>query len=306
VPLDPQVQILLDQMAAMGGPSLHEVTPEEARQMIRGLAMISGEGPPVADVTDRSAGSVAVRVYRPQGDDLPILVWYHGGGWVIGDLETADASCRELAVRVGCVVVSVDYRLAPEHPFPAGVDDAWEALRWTADHARELGGDPARLAVGGDSAGGNIAAVVAHLARDRGGPPIAFQLLVYPVTDLRLGHPSMEENAEGYVLTRDSMVWFRGHYVGANEADVMNPLASPLLAEDHAGLPPALIVTAEYDPLRDEGEAYGRKLEEAGVPVTVHRFDGQIHGFVGMVALLDDAKVALEEAAEALRGALSR
>jgi acetyl esterase len=234
-----------------------------------------------------------------------VLVWYHGGGWVLGDLETADASCRELAVRAGCLVVSVEYRLAPEHPFPAGVDDAWEALGWVAEHAAELGGDPARLAVGGDSAGGTLAAVVTHRARDRGGPPIAFQLLVYPVTDLRLGHPSVEDNADGYVLTRDSMLWFRSHYVGANEADVLNPLASPLLAEDHSGLPPALIITAGYDPLRDEGEAYGRKLEEAGVPVTVHRYEGQIHGFFAMVALLDGAKEALDEAAEALRDALS-
>ena len=304
--VDPQAQALLDNVAALDAPKTSALTPEEARQAYRAMGMLNGDRPEVAAVSDRIAGSVPVRVYRPDGDDLPVLVWYHGGGWTIGDLETADPTCRQLAVRTGCVVVSVDYRLAPEHPFPAAVDDAWEALTWVVEHAAGLGGDPGRVAVGGDSAGGNLAAVLCHLARDRGGPELSFQLLVYPVTDLRLGHPSVDENADGYLLTRDTMRWFRRNYLGANEADVVNPLASPLLADDHAGLPPALIVTAGYDPLRDEGEAYGRALEEAGVPVKVRRYDRQIHSFFALVGVVDEAGEAVDEAASALREALSR
>jgi acetyl esterase len=247
-----------------------------------------------------------VRVYRPDGDDLPVLVWYHGGGFTIGDLETADATCRQLATRGGCVVVSADYRLAPEHPFPAAVDDGWDVLTWVGQHGADIGGDTSRLAVGGDSAGGNVAAVVTHLTRDRGGPALALQVLVYPWTDLRMGHPSVEENADGYLLTRDTLAWFRNHYVGANEADVLNPLASPLLAEDLSGLPPALIITAEFDPLRDEGEEYGRRLEQAGVPVKVHRYDGMIHGFFPLVGVFDACNQAVDEAADAVRTAHAR
>ena len=307
MPLHPQVQTMLDQMAAVGGKTLSESTPEEGRQAMVMLSMLGGEGPAVETVEDRVIEGVPVRLYRPASTSpLPVLIWFHGGGWVIGDLQTADSTCRELAVRASCAVVSVDYRLAPEAPFPAAVDDVWAVTSWVASDGDELGVDTSRLAVGGDSAGGNLAAVVAQKAAAEGAPTVTFQLLVYPVTDCRFGHPSMEENAEGYLLTRDSMLWFRGHYL-ANEADVLNPLASPLLTEDAAlqGVAPALVITAEFDPLRDEGEAYAKKLESAGVQAKAVRYDGQIHGFFGLAGILDDGKRALDEAAGALRAAFS-
>jgi acetyl esterase len=311
VPVHPQVQVLLDQMAAVGGKTLSESTVEEGRQAMQMIAMLAGEGPAVETVEDRVIEGVPVRLYRPASPasaPLPVLVWFHGGGWVIGDLETSDSTCRELAVRSQCAVVSVDYRRAPEAPFPAAVDDCWAVTEWVAVPANgaSLGVDSSRVAVGGDSAGGNVAAIVAQKAAAAGSPSLVFQLLVYPVTDMQFGHPSMSENAEGYLLTRESMYWFRSHYL-SNEADVLNPLASPLLAEDSAmaGVAPALVITAEYDPLRDEGEAYARKLEAAGVPAKATRYDGQIHGFFGMQAVLDDAHRALDEAAGALRAAFS-
>jgi acetyl esterase len=309
VPVNPQAQVLLDQLAAAGGPSLQEMTPEEARQTYRMLAQLS-PAEDIHHVDDRHVptpdGDVLVRVYTPAaavGAPAPLLMWFHGGGWVIGDLETADGTCRALANRSGAVVVSVDYRLAPEHPFPAAADDALEAVLWAVEQAEVLGVDPTKVAVGGDSAGGNLAAVVAQRCRDEFGPALAFQLLVYPVTDLTLSHPSMEENAEGYFLTRDTMVWFRSCYVG--ERDPRDPKVSPLFAQDLSGLPPALVITAEYDPLRDEGEAYAARLREAGVHAVVHRYEGQIHGFLSLVGLIDDAAGALERAAAALRDALA-
>ncbi len=233
-----------------------------------------------------------------------MLVWFHGGGWVIGDLDTTDVCCRLLANRSDAVVVSVDYRLAPEDPFPAGLEDCMTAVAWTVENAELLGVDPTRLAVGGDSAGGNLAAVVAQRNRDEFGPAIRFQLLVYPATDLTLSHPSVKENGEGYFLTRDAMVWFTDHYLSGG-ADPKDPRVSPLFADSAAGLPPALVITAEFDPLRDEGEAYGAWLQEAGVPTTIVRYDGQIHGFFGMVGMLDDASKAIDQAADGLRAALA-
>jgi acetyl esterase len=309
VPVHPQVQTLLDAMAQLGGPELAEQTPADARAMYRALAALE-QGEDVHRVDDRlvpsPAGDIPVRVYTPQpavGEIHGVLVWLHGGGWVIGDIETADSTCRALANRASCVVVSVDYRLAPEHPAPAALDDCLAVLMWTVENAELLGVDASRVAVGGDSAGGNLAALVCQRVRDEFGPDIDFQLLVYPVTDLTLGHPSVDENAEGYFLTKRSMEWFVGHYLGDREAK--DPAVSPLFAEHLGGLPPALVITAEYDPLRDEGEAYAARLREAGVPAELLRYEGQIHGFVGMATMLDDGKDALDRAAAALRAALA-
>ncbi|HEY7295140.1 MAG TPA: alpha/beta hydrolase [Dehalococcoidia bacterium] len=309
MPLDPQAKAVLDQMAALGDPPLGTVSPEETRRNMAARRAAMPPGEPVARTEDRSipgpAGSIPVRIYSPEGNGpFPVLVYLHGGGWVIGDIESHDASVRALTNRSGCLIVSVDYRLAPEHKFPAAADDCFAATQWVAQHAPEFGGDPARLAVGGDSAGGNLAAVVALMAKQRGGPRIAFQLLIYPVTDHNLDTESYRTNAEGYLLTRESMAWFWDHYLNT-PADGRNPLASPLQADSFSGLPPALVITAEYDPLRDEGEAYAKRLEEAGVQVTCTRYDGMIHGFFGMFLLIDKAKQALDQAAAALRTALA-
>jgi acetyl esterase len=259
-------------------------------------------------VVDRSiagpAGPIPLRIYTPStAAPRGALVYYHGSGFVLFDLDSHDAECRALCNHAGASVVSVDYRLAPEHRFPAAVEDAWAALEWTAAHATELGVDPARLAVGGDSAGGNLAAVVAQLARERGGPRLCFQLLVYPVTDARLAHPSMDENAEGYGLTRAQMAWFIAQYV-RSEADKLDPRCSPLLAESVAGVAPALVITAEYDPLRDEGEAYAHRLIAAGVRTTLTRYPGMIHGAFQMHGSVDGGRAMLEQAGDALRAAI--
>jgi acetyl esterase len=312
MPVDPQVQVLLDQLAAMGGPALDEQSPSQAREMFKGMALLDGEPETVSRLEDRTVptpdGDVPVRVYRPgdagETDVLPVLVWYHGGGWVIGDLDTTDATCRKLANRTGAVVVSVDYRLAPEHRFPAAAEDCWAVTTWIADHAAELGADASRMAVGGDSAGGNLAAVVAQRAVRTGSPVLRHQLLVYPVTDLTLGHPSIDENADGYLLTKAAMVWFTDHYLGP-DGDAKHPHASPLHAEDVAGVAPATILTAEFDPLRDEGEAYGAMLREAGVEVDVRRYDGMIHGFFSLGAVVDRSREALDDAAATVRDALA-
>jgi acetyl esterase len=260
----------------------------------------------LAEVEDRripgAAGEIGVRVYRPEGRaPLPALVYFHGGGWVIGSLETHDGACRELANRVGCVVVSVDYRLAPESRYPAAAEDCYAATKWVAGNAQALGVDPARIGIGGDSAGGNLTAVVALMARDRGGPALRHQLLIYPVTDADFGRPSYRENAEGYLLTTKAMEWFWGHYV-PDPAQRAEPYAAPLRAKDLAGLPPAFVITAEYDPLRDEGEAYAKRLQQAGVPTRLQRYDGAIHGFFAMGLLSEVARTALADAvAEAKR-----
>lgn len=306
--LDPQSRYILDMLAATGRPPLHTCTPEQARQSFdfRKLA-----GPPddIAHVEDLAipgpAGKLRVRIYTPPGDGpFPALVYCHGGGWVVGDLDTVDVPCRRLASRAACVVVSVDYRLAPEHRFPAAAEDAYAAFQWLVDHAHARHVDATRIAVGGDSAGGNLAAVVALMARDRVAPQPCFQVLLYPVTDSALDTPSYRENAEGYLLTRDSMAWFWNHYVG--DADRTHPYASPLRAEHHRGLPPAFVVTAEFDPLRDEGEAYARRLAEAGTPVECRRYDGTIHGFCWMPGVLDTGRQALDDTAAALRAAFQR
>jgi acetyl esterase len=231
-------------------------------------------------------------------------MWYHGGGWVIGNVRTHDAICRHLCVQAGCVVVSVDYRLAPEHKYPAAADDCYAATVWASANAGGLNGDASQLAVGGDSAGGNLSAVVSLMARDKSGPDIVHQLMVYPVTEFRVDTASYMENADGYLLTRDGMIWFWGHYLG-NEGDGAESYASPMRASDLSGLPTALVITAEFDPLRDEGEEYAQRLTQAGIPTTCTRYDGMVHGFFGMPDLLDKGAQAIAEASAALRDAFA-
>lgn len=309
MPLDPQVQALLDQMAAQGLPPMSQLQPQEARAAMANLAALGRYPDERAETEDKTipgpGGDIPLRIYRPNADQpLPILVYFHGGGWVIGNIESHDTTCQQLATLVPAVVVSVDYRLAPEHRYPAAVEDCVAATAWAHEHASELGADPSRLAVGGDSAGGNLAAVVSLKARDAGGPPICFQLLIYPATDLTRSSASHVENGEGYLLTTDSMDWFLDHYVP--EADRKSPDASPLFADTLAGLPPALVITAEFDPLRDEGEAYAERLRESGVEAKASRYDGMIHAFYGMDLLLPQATRALEESAAALRQAFGQ
>lgn len=310
MPLDPQVQFLLEQMASLDSPPIHTLTPQQVRDNIRMQQSFFGEPEPIAQIENRTipgpAGQIPVRIYTPAGSGLfPVLVFFHGGGWVICDLDTHDGLCRSLANGTGCVVVSVDYRLAPEHKFPAAPEDCYAATQWVAAHAAEINGDPSKIAIGGDSAGGNLTAVVAQMARDQDGPKLIFQLLIYPGTDFGMKSRSIEENAEGYYLTRDDMLWFRNHYLNS-DADRENPLASPMLAASLKGLPPALVITAQYDPLRDEGEAYGHKMEAAGVPVKISRYDGMIHGFLSMAPFIDGGKRAIEECCHALRAAFAR
>jgi acetyl esterase len=310
VPLHPQVKTLLDGLEAAGGPSFDTLAPDEARVMFDALAGLD-LSEEVARVDDRVApgplGDIPIRVYTPRAavgsEPAGVLLWLHGGGWVVGNIETADATCRMLANRSGAVVVSVDYRLAPEHKAPAALDDCLAALTWTVENAELLGVTSAKLAIGGDSAGGNLAALVCQRSRDDFGPQIDFQLLVYPATDCTFGHPSVDENADGYFLTKAAMAWFTGHYLG--EVDPKDPSVSPLYADRCDGLPPAMVITAEFDPLRDEGEAYALRLREAGVPVDAQRYDGQIHGFFSMTALLDDGRSAVDRAGAALRAALA-
>jgi acetyl esterase len=308
--LDPQVKTVLDQMASLGGPPIQELEVTEARALLDRLAAVGGPPAEVAHVEDRTfagpAGDVPVRIYRPTDDagPQPVLVWFHGGGWVLGSIEGSDLTSRNLAAQAGVVVVSVGYRLAPEHPYPSGLDDCYAALVWVTATAGDLGIDPARVAVGGDSAGGNLAAVVAIAARDRGGPAVRFQLLVYPITDALMSYPSVRDNGQGYMLTDDSMKWFVELYLGEH-GDPKDPLVSPIYADDLSGLPPALVITAEYDPLRDEGEAYGTRLQQGRVAAKVSRYDGMIHGFFSMGAIVDAARPAAAEAADALRRALA-
>jgi acetyl esterase len=308
--LDPQAKTYLDQLAALNLPDAPDMTPKEARAQMELSAVMLGRPPAVARVEDRTlpgpAGPIRVRMTVPEGageGPKPALVYLHGGGWVVGSLGSHDHLCRSITAFSGVSVISVDYRLAPEHPFPAAVDDAQAAMEYVAEHAAEFDVDPARLAIGGDSAGGNIAAAVARRLRDKGSSRLAFQLLIYPATDADMNTASYLENAEGYLLTRAAMAWYWDQYV-PDEAQRLDPDASPLRAADLSGLPPTLILTAGYDPLRDEAEAYGHKLGEAGVPVTLSRYSGMFHGFLRRHAQLAQGKAALTQIAEALRKAL--
>ena len=309
MPLDPQARAYLDLMSSAGLPPTHQLTPDEARAALvtRRALLPAAEPQPVGGVEDRRipgpGGELKVRIYRPDGQGpFPIMVYFHGGGWVVGSVDTHDGVCRGLTHGVSCVVVSVDYRLAPEHKFPAAVEDAYAATCWAAEHAAELGGDAARLVVAGESAGGNLAAVVALMARDRGGPPIAYQVLLYPGTCHGFESPSLAEN-DGIVLGVEDIRWYSRQYL-PNEAVAADPYASPLRAPDLSGLPPALVVTAEYDPIRDEGEAYADRLRQAGVPVVSKRYPGLIHTFFLVAGMVDAAREAVEETCETLRTAL--
>ena len=303
IEVDPGIKALLDAMAQLEAVPLRDLGAPAAREMYKAM-QLAGEPVPVASVVDRTipgpGGDIPVRVYRPDVDGTPgILVWYHGGGWVIGDLDTADPTARALATEAGCVVVSVDYRLAPEHPHPAATDDAWAALEWVRANGAELGGDATRLAVGGDSAGGHLAAVTAQRARDEG-VALRHQLLVYPVTDLGAAGGSRVSNGEGYFLTQDTMTWFEECYLQGQDPAACSPLGG-----DVAGVAPAHVLTSGFDPLRDEGEAYAESLAAAGVPVVDDRYPTLIHGFFAMGAVTPVAGEAVTKAAAHTRAALA-
>lgn len=326
MPLDKDTADILHQLELMEAPEISDLSPIAARNLSFSAPEV--EPVPVASVTDQvitatqlpgaldpgraspfiDTGAdfpdLPIRIYRPL---VPAgkgaLVYFHGGGWVLGNLESHDAICRRLSGGAGITVISVDYRLAPETPFPGPLQDCYVATRWVAHNAEELDIDPQRIAIGGDSAGGNLAAAVALLARDEAWPTIRFQLLIYPVTDARMDTASYRDNASGYLLTQSSMSWFWDHYVPTAE-DRAQPLVSPLRADSHAALPAALVLTAEYDPLRDEGEAYANALESAGVPVQHTRYSGLIHGFFGMYETVAASRPAIREATVALREAL--
>jgi acetyl esterase len=312
MPLDPTVASVLELLANSGTPmSMVDGTPEQAREGFRAMTVGIRDPAtlaPVRSVEDGTipgpAGDIAIRTYRPDVDGpVPTVVYFHGGGFVIGDIDTHDDHTRLICHDVEAVVVSVDYRLAPENPFPAGFEDCLAATRWVADHVADLGGDAERIAVAGDSAGGNLAAAVALTTTRQGGPKLAAQLLLYPGVDFRDDetlHASRVENGEGLFLTAEDMAWFRGHYL-QDPSHVADPRASVLLAPDLSGLPPAVVGTGEYDPLRDEGEAYAKALEAAGVKVVLRRFDGLIHGFFGMGTWSERSAAAATDLCEEFR-----
>jgi acetyl esterase len=315
MPVDPNVKLMLDAMASANmNPFEDNILAKSAADLRTALSANRVPAPevPIARFEDRimvaaDGVSVPVRVYWPSTDDAkrPAIVYYHGGGWVIGGLDTHDGSARALANSTDAIVVFIDYRLAPEAQFPTPAEDCYDGLLWTVEHADELVIDVTRLAVAGDSAGGNLAAVVALMARDRQGPALRYQLLVYPCTDMDPSRwPSMSENKNGYFLTTDSMVWFYDQYV-PNAADRTNPYASPIYSSDLSNLPPAFVITAEFDPLRDEGEAYGKALAAAGVATEIERYDGMIHGFFGMTAMFEQSRTAHAVAAAKVKAALA-
>ncbi len=309
--LHPQAAVFLDQLARMKSPSLEALPIETTRRALLFGSAVKCEPPQLARVETRTipgpdGDELRVRIYWPLGTGpFGACLYFHGGGWVLNDIDTHDDVARRLAAAAGFVFVSVDYRLAPEHKYPAAIEDAYTALQWVSREATALDVDPARIAVCGDSAGGNIAAVLCLMTRDRGGPPIAFQALIYPITDCDFDRPSYLNNADGYFLTTKQMRWFWGHYVSSPE-QMCEPYASPLRAASLCGLPPALIQTAEFDPLCDEGEAYAVALRAAQVPVTLHRFEGLIHAFVKRVDQFDAATEAIFAIGSAMRNLVAR
>jgi len=305
--LDPNVQLLLQTMEQNGEGSICDIGVEPSREFIELFGTLGGTVD-VARVEDHTVpgpgGDIPVRLYSPAADAvLPVVVYFHGGGWCIGNITSHDGVCRKLATQSGLAVVSVDYRLAPENKFPCAAEDCYAAAKWVADNAGELRVDASRMALAGDSAGGNLTAVTSILARDRGGPTISFQLMIYPAVDATMSFASVKENGEGYLLSARDMAWFYDHYAGS-DGDRKDPVLSPLYTPDLSGLPPALVITAEYDPLRDEGEAYADALQQAGVSARASRYDGMIHGFFGLEAIVPASAPAMEEAAAALKNAL--
>jgi acetyl esterase len=316
MPLDAQSKRVLDQIAAQGGKPIEQMTPAEARaeraRTAKAREAMAAPFQEMARVEDRTipgpGGPIPVRIYWPgaqAGDPsgrLPVLIYFHGGGWVLGEIESVDRTCRVLANSGRSVIVNVGYRLAPEHKFPAAAEDAYAVANYVASHALEFSGDAGRIAVGGESAGGNLAAVACLMARDRGGPAIAFQLLIYPVTDYDDDRPSLHQYAENHLLTRAAMRYFWDQYVSSPE-EGRYPYASPLKASSLEGLPPAMVITADCDPIRDQGEAYAQRLEQSGVPVRVKRYEGAIHLFFQMSGVLDSGRQALADVGAALRAA---
>lgn len=310
MPLDPQAAAFLEQLARQ---RLHpiETLPVDLTRRAAALGNAASLDPPELalvenrQITRPDGTELLIRITVPKDQPAPhgICLYFHGGGWVLNSIDTHDDLVRRLTAESGCVFVNVEYRLAPEFKYPAAIDDAYTALLWAYEHASELGCDPNRIAVSGDSAGGNLAAAVCLMSRDRGGPPIGFQALIYPITDCNFERPSYQENAEGYFLTRREMKWFWNHYVSSPD-QMREPYASPLLASSLAELPPAIILTAEFDPLRDEGEAYAAALRAAGVSVTLRRYDGMIHAFVRRVQQFDAAFTAIQEIGQQLRSTI--
>ncbi|NNL84276.1 MAG: alpha/beta hydrolase [Myxococcales bacterium] len=309
MPINEETQALLNALAEQNVPSFSSMSPEDARALSNQVFQTPPERVvPVAHVVDGSfpgpAGDVPYRLYSPDPSKaLPTMLHYHGGGWVIMNPDTHDDLCRQIVSRAGCNIISVDYRLAPEAAYPAAVDDCYAALCWAAENAKSLGVDASKLGVFGDSAGGNLAAAVALRAKNEGGPKLSCQVLSYPAVDAKLTQPSIDENAAGYLLEKSDMEYFYGHYV-AKGTDLGDPYLSPIYAEKFEGLPQALVITAEFDPLRDEGEAYAKKLEAAGVPTTHKRFDGTIHGFLLFPHLLSQAREAFDLEAGFIKKAL--
>jgi len=312
---DAQMQAVLDELAALGPKPLDKLTPEDARKQpgpgdaVKAILKKRGgkdPGPePVGDVTNQAipspTGAIPIRVYKPKGDGpFPVLVYYHGGGWVIATIDTYDASCRALCNAAGCIVVSVEYRKAPEHPYPAAAEDAFAAYQWVVKNTAGMKGDATRIAVGGESAGGNLAAVTAQQARDKGASMPVYQLLVYPVTNNDFDTPSYRQYADARPLNKPMMKWFFAHYIGGRLA-APTPYAMPLSARDFSKLPPATVITAEIDPLRDDGKRYADALKAAGVKVEYVNYEGVTHEFFGLGAVVDKAKQAVAKAADGLK-----
>jgi acetyl esterase len=309
--LDPQIKDFLNYVEEVNSPALNTMRPAQAREAYtQGIFAVRGDLIPVGSIHDElidgPSGPIGMRVYQPgdhQGLVNPVLVYFHGGGWSFGSIETHDHICRRICSESACIIVSVDYHLAPEYKFPVAVDDAIFAVNWVAANGARLCADVSRIAVGGDSAGATLATVAAMAARDTGYPDISYQLLIYPATDMSMGFPSHRKFGEGFRLTRPLMVWSTTNYLGDGQ-DILDPRASPLLAQNHASLPPALIITAGFDPLQDEAIAYAEKLKIAGVAVEHWHLEGMIHGFIGMTGIVDQSVLALEQIGQALKEAL--
>ena len=309
MPLHPEAAAFLEQVARQKAHPLDTVSIDILRRAAIMGSSVTTDSPALSSIDNLSiegpeGSMLPIRIYVPQGQEpYGVCLYFHGGGWVLNNLDTHDDLVRRLAAHSGCVFINVDYRLAPEHKFPAAIEDAYAALTWVYSHAAQFGWDPRRIAVAGDSAGANLAAVACLMSRDRNGPPIAFQALIYPITDCDFERPSYRENSEGYFLTRREMIWFWDQYV-VSEAQRREPYASPLLAPSLKGLPPASIITAEYDPLRDEGEAYAAALRAAGVEVALHRYEGMIHAFVRRVQQFETARHAILKIGQQVRDAI--